>query len=187
MGASKGDRFEADVAKLLQTLERRNPSRVQVQHHPTITLANGETVIPDFELSIEQRYATVKYLLECQDRKRTQKEIVHKIKYMKSLSERNSFIFAYRESIPKATASALKSDGVMNLSFAGLSTFVVRIDKQFTFDMDNLSKVMRAKTWSSAYDSLKASLEHDYRAFPYDDEEEPPLAFHTIAPFIRPF
>lgn len=178
---SKGDRFEADVAKLLRTLQRRHPTNVQVRSHPTITLVTGETLIPDFELTTRQPYATVNYLLECQDRKRTQKEILHKIKYMKSLSERNLIMFVYRESIPEATATALKLDGVTHLSFASLSTFVVRVDKQFTFDIGHVSKMMEATKCSlqRAHERLEASLEHDYQEFPYDNAEYPPMLFNT--------
>lgn len=120
----KGERFEKDVASALESLRQKHPTRVEVVYQPRIALYDGQEVIPDFDLRLDLPFAVLCYLLECQDRLRSEPPILHKIKYIKTVSPRNAFIFVYRTSIPDSTAAALKSDGVVALSFKAFVMFV---------------------------------------------------------------
>lgn len=125
---SKGREFEDRVAGVLNDLKKRHPTRVRVTAQPRIKLYDQQDVIPDFELQVDLPFEEKRFLIECQDRKRSSPGIAQKIKYVKGLSERNSFVFVYADSIPDATRSTLDADGVIVASFEDFVAFIARLE-----------------------------------------------------------
>jgi len=119
--------LENAVNGILEKLRAAFPSRVVFCKQPKICLQNKETVIPDFEISIDLPHVYSKYLIECQDRQKNSKAIIHKIQYIRSKSSRNKFIFVYKDKISRATEISLKNEGVIVLSLVGLVEFTNRL------------------------------------------------------------
>ena len=124
----KGTDFENRVGAVLEDLKNRHSDRVRVMAQPRFKLYDGRDVIPDYELQVDLPFAEKRYLIECQDRKRSAPGIAQKIKYIKGLSERNSFIFVFADSIPEATRDALTADGVIAASFEEFVAFIARLE-----------------------------------------------------------
>src|SRR5262245_55628856 len=96
---AQGSEFEAQVAEALNALHAEFPRQSVVVHHPEIVLQSGERVVPDFELGIIMPHSIHYYLLECQDRRRNAKAILHKIEYIRAKSNRHTFMFIYRRTL----------------------------------------------------------------------------------------
>ncbi|HEY6873049.1 MAG TPA: hypothetical protein VI298_10030 [Geobacteraceae bacterium] len=122
-----GINFENAVLNILEMLRAEFPSRVYLSKQPKIRLQNEETVIPDFEIAVDLPHVYSKYLIECQDRKKNSKSIIHKIQYIRSKSNRNKFLFVYNNKISKETERSLKNEGVIVLSLTDLSEFAERL------------------------------------------------------------
>lgn len=124
----KGLALEQEVAATLWQLERRFRWRVTVHEQPRISLESGETVVPDFDLVVELPFTRLHYFIECQDRERNSKDIVHRLTYIREKQWRNTFIFVYRASASQETLAALEKVGVITLDLAGFRDFVARIE-----------------------------------------------------------
>jgi hypothetical protein len=109
----KGRSFEQQIEELLVQLRVDFPLRFQFTRQPRIELHSGEYVIPDFEIVVDLPHVCSKYLIECQDRNRNSKTILHKIQHTRALSSRNKFIFVYNTTVSAETMRALHADGVL--------------------------------------------------------------------------
>lgn len=118
--------FESLVWLLLRKLADEQPKRVSVKRHPVLSLANGQSVIPDFELTTELPHQTDHRLIECQDRLRSSQDVLHKIRSVRAISPRNRFIFLYRnrQSISNALTLALNADGVVHYDIYEFAVFL---------------------------------------------------------------
>ena len=103
---------------------------IRIVRQPKLELNDGSVVIPDFEIQFTLVFEEGRYLVECQNRKRSRAEIAHKIRYIKNLSSRNRFIFVYGTNLPEATRRVLDADGVVVMSFEEFASFVARLDAQ---------------------------------------------------------
>ncbi|MCG8408626.1 MAG: hypothetical protein MI923_25770 [Phycisphaerales bacterium] len=119
-----GRRFENQVRMLLEGVRWEFPNYVNVKYQPRIELHNGEIVIPDFEFAHKTQHAVFRYLIECQDRKRSSNDVADKIRKVKSLSSWNLFLFIHNRPIPKPLKKALDADGVNAMSFEGFANFM---------------------------------------------------------------
>lgn len=126
----KGKDFEVRVAEVLATLCDMHPTRVRVREQPRLELNGGGFVVPDFEVQFDLLFEEGRYLIECQNRKRSSPQVAHKIRHIKGLSSRNRFIFVHAADIPEATRHALETDGVMVMSFEQFASFVARLELQ---------------------------------------------------------
>ena len=133
----KGIAFEQQVSSVLEAMRKNHPERVRVRPQPKLPLYDGQYVIPDFDLQVMLLHEESCYLIECQNRKRSQQAILHKIKYVKGLSPRSTFIFVYPESIPDATYKALCSSGVMCMSFKTFVAFIARLELSLRATKEN--------------------------------------------------
>ena len=119
--------FEDEVWLLLQKLARYRPDRVELSHHPRVRLQNGETVVPDFDLMVVHAHERSFYYIECQDRKRSGKDLLHKILHMRTKGQRQRFVFVYRNQIPAETKRAMDAEGITNFDVAEFSLFLENV------------------------------------------------------------
>lgn len=124
---AKGYEFEDGVEGILKMLAAKYPERARYRKNPKLRLLDGQHVYPDFEFEYELPHKRDRYLVECQDRKRTSRDIVNKIRAIKGLSSKNKFIFVHANSLAQATMEALASDGVMVMTRDEFSIFVSMI------------------------------------------------------------
>ena len=127
---NRGAAFELRVKALLESLAANHPGLVKVACQPRLKLHNNEVVIPDFELRYDLGFQEDARLVECQSRRRSSSQIVHKIRHIKSLSGRNRFMFVYenKDFLAEATRSSLEADGISFYSYRELETFTTRLD-----------------------------------------------------------
>ena len=123
----RGKSFELEVKSILDELHMLFPDRVRVIYQPKMQLYDGQEVIPDFDLQFDLPFEEGRYLIECQDRQRSSPSILQKIKYVKSLSSRNRFLFIYADKLPDTTRKALEADGVNYLSLEEFILFISRL------------------------------------------------------------
>ena len=123
----KGANFELQIEALLRYLEGRFPDLVHVERHPSIVLQNQEVVAPDFKLTIELPYERSHYFIECQNRKRSSKAILHKIQHIRGKQSVKSFIFVYPAVISGELRRAFKSEGVICLTLDEFDGFIDRL------------------------------------------------------------
>ena len=126
---AEGTRFEDEVGIALETLEKQHPKRVTVLRQPRVELQNGETVIPDFDLRILQHHQRNYYFIECQNRKRSTKEILHKIQHVRNKQWRSTFIFLYPNEISPELSRSLRIEGVIHLAMAEFKVFLERMSE----------------------------------------------------------
>lgn len=125
----KGKEFEARVHTVLEGLARDHPEHVTLSYQPTLELQNGERVRPDFRLIVDLPYERSHYFIECQDRTKFSKDLLHKIQHVRSKQSLKTFVFVYPEEVAPEIARAMNSEGVMQFSAKGLETFVARLDE----------------------------------------------------------
>ena len=134
---NRGKEFEDLIFNLLSCLKKQNPGNidttpgaVEVICHPRIKLYNSEILISDYELISRTHHSVDHHLIECQDRKRSSQDIVHKIRHMKSLSSRNRFIFVYKDKgyLSDAIKNSLKSDGIISFDLDGFVIFLIKLN-----------------------------------------------------------
>lgn len=80
----RGREFESKVKAILFGLKRKHPRLVRVHSQPQVRLQNQETVIPDFDLQVLLHHEHRHYFLECQNRSRTSKDVLHKIQHVRN-------------------------------------------------------------------------------------------------------
>jgi hypothetical protein len=125
--SEKGKRLEKEVEEELDGLFYRFSSLVSVKSHPAVTLQSGETIFPDFDFTVRLSFAKLHYFIECQDREKKSKDILHKISYVRDKQRRNTFMVIYRDGACGETPDALKREGVMVLSLQEFRQFVRRM------------------------------------------------------------
>lgn len=126
---SKGLALEDEVGQIIWPLVHRFYPRVSCLRQPRVPLQSGEAVVPDFDLKVELPFATLHYFIECQDRDKNSKDILHKVAYIRSKQWRNTFIFVYRDYASPGTLAALKTEGIMALDLEGLRKFVAGLEE----------------------------------------------------------
>lgn len=124
---AKGAAFEADIECVLDSISTQHPEFVHVERHPRLVLQNDEVVIPDYHLIVELPFERSHYLIEVQNRARSEKDILHKIQHIRSKHRAKSFLFVFENSIPPETERALRTEGVMCLSAGRFKGFLERI------------------------------------------------------------
>jgi len=124
---AKGMKFELQVEELLRALKDLYPKLIQVERHPRIVLQNEEIVYPDFRLTVELPYERSHYFIECQNRKRSSKTVLHKIQHVRGKQAVKTFIFVYSSSISEELLRAFKAEGVMCLAIEAFEDFLDRI------------------------------------------------------------
>ncbi|MBY3201319.1 hypothetical protein [Rhizobium laguerreae] len=130
IGNNKGAEFESRVGEILETLERIHPGSVRVFTKPLYKLREDEEIIPDFELHFDLLFEEARYIIECQNREKTDSALAHKIRHIKALTRKNRFIFVYGGSPTEWNLAAYKNDGILTMSIAEFSLFVGRISIQ---------------------------------------------------------
>jgi hypothetical protein len=136
MGATandKGKAFEAKVEQVLRALLADHPNRVRLYVQPSLPLYDGEAVRADFDLRYDLPMGESRQLIECQIRKRSSKQLLHKIRYLKSLSARNRVIYVHGRGITKKTRRAYENDGVLVMSLKEFCAYVVKLSDLLTW------------------------------------------------------
>ena len=82
--AEKGRWLENEVENILKKAKRESEGRLAYVRQGRIVLDNGETVIPDFSLTGSRPHEIRRWLVECQNRNRSSKEILHKIQHVRT-------------------------------------------------------------------------------------------------------
>jgi hypothetical protein len=151
----RGREYEEIIGDLLNCLCKRylgntetTTGTIEVKRHVEIKLHNSEVVIPDYELVCRLDHIRESYLIECQDRKRSSMDIVHKNRHIKSLSSKNVFVFVYKDDnyLSMAIRESLKNDGIIHYSL-----------KEFIVFLSQLNNTM-AKLNGRTYLNLECSL-----------------------------
>ncbi len=126
-----GKEFEEVIGSLLDALVKAHPEAVTVRWQPRLALHDSEIVIPDFELAYRLHHQREKYLIECQNRKRTSQDICRKIRHVKSLSDRNRFIFVCGScaALPRSVKQSLDSDGTLYYDLTGFMDFLKKLSR----------------------------------------------------------
>lgn len=134
----RGKAFEDIVGDLLDCLQKQNPGDIEttigaikVKRQVKIELHDSETVKPDFELICRLDHMRDHYLIECQDRKKSSQEIVHKIRHIKSLSDKNNFLFVYKNKafLTEAVRKALDNDGIIHYNLDQFVIFLLQLNR----------------------------------------------------------
>jgi hypothetical protein len=148
----KGSNFENRVRRLLDSAKRKSDGKITYEPKPRITLANGDTRIPDFLLVIARPYVKRHILIECQNRKRSSKPIVEKIQYVRSQHQSQTFIFVYPKRIGSELAKRLDGHGVTLFNLSELKKYLgeeardVRASWAARMTATQRSRVSSAKT-----------------------------------------
>lgn len=139
----KGKAFEQAVGTMLSSLELIAGGKVVVETQPRISLQNGEVVIPDFHLTVELAHERRHYLIECRDRERDSKDILHKIRHVRDKQRWQTFLFLYPKQISPELARALDAEGIMHLDLEGLRLFVLRLGGELFVVHRELPRLLR--------------------------------------------
>jgi len=141
----KGKEFEDEVGAVLDHLLQRYQNQVSVTKQPKLGLYDGAEVIPDYDLHIDLGFAKHRYLIECQNRRRSSTAIAHKIRSIKSLSPRSVFLFVHAKPIPKTTKTVLEQGGVKCMPFEEFTVFLGRADSVLSDIASSRSRPMHSE------------------------------------------
>jgi hypothetical protein len=87
-------------------------------------LDNDETVIPDFSVRISRPHEVRHWLVECQDRRRSSKSILHKIQHIRAKHRSKSFLFVYARVIGAELKRVFENEGVTALNLDGFRAYL---------------------------------------------------------------
>lgn len=129
----KGVEFEKDVEEVLRNLENKFKDIVKVKYQPIF----NESTRPhraDFELEYKLGGLTHQHLIECQNRKKSSYEITDKIYSVRGTSDRNRYIFVYKDPnfLNNKISNRLKEMGVLSLDFENFKKFIKKLDEDIT-------------------------------------------------------
>src|ERR1051326_6846458 len=120
----KGKTFESAVEALLKEAKRESRGTMTYAVRPKLRLQNGERVIPDFRVRIELPHKQQQILIECQNRNRSSKSVLHKIQHIRAKSNAHTFFFVHARKIGTELARAFEAEGIEHCSLAELRRFL---------------------------------------------------------------
>jgi hypothetical protein len=157
MRNSKGSDFEREVGDLLRSLESDFPLRVKVTAQPDFPDA-PRPHRADFELEYKLGGLTHVHLIECQNRNRSSQEIADKIYAVRGTSERNRYIFVYKDEdfLGEGVRRRFEEMGVLFFDFA---KFKSQFIEQLAADLALHAIGLAATKYQGLADSLRAKPE----------------------------
>lgn len=184
IGEDKGRAFEARIQAVLQALAHKHVATVFLSQHPAVVLQNEEIVHPDFHLIVELPYERSHYFIECQDRNKFSKYILHKIQHVRAKQALKTFIFVYPTDIPAEVSRAMQVEGVMLFPVKDFEEFIAGIDASLAAmgsvprwrDMPDRSVLNTAKPEPPKLSNLSPLLNiWNIRPFAKEDIAQPPV------------
>lgn len=145
-----GRSFQDKVGILLKDFAARHTGRVTVAQDQEIPLQDGNTVLPDFHVVIEEIHERRHYFLECQNRKKRSRDIARKIREIRGLSHCMTFFFVYPESVSESYAASLKKQGIAPMSLANLTQWVKNASTTLAFTEGKQPEGERVEIWQLA-------------------------------------
>ncbi|HEX5715147.1 MAG TPA: hypothetical protein VF179_03240 [Thermoanaerobaculia bacterium] len=139
---TRGKSFEQAVGTMLNSLKLIAGDKVVIEAQPKLALQNGEVVIPDFHLTVELAYERRHYLIECRDRERDSKDILHKIRHVRDKQRWQTFLYLYPKQISPELARALDAEGIMHLNLEGFRLFVLRLGGELCVVHNELPRLL---------------------------------------------
>lgn len=121
----KGAHFEKQVETLLKKAEKISGGKITYESKPEIRLPHGEKLYADFNLTIKTLNDDHHYKIECQHRKRSDKDILHKIQFVKQHHHAHTFIFVYAERVGRDLAEKLEHFGTQCWSVERLRNWLL--------------------------------------------------------------
>ena len=110
--SAKGSLFENQVREILDEAKKLSRGRLTYKTKPKLRLQNRESVVPDFSVRVNRPHEIRHFLIECQNRKRSTKGILHKIQHIRSKHRSKTFFFVYARQIGEEFARTLKIEGI---------------------------------------------------------------------------
>jgi hypothetical protein len=129
METQKGYEFENQVELVLRKLEKKFPDRVKVTPQRDFSNVSRPHRV-DFELEYKLGGLTQQHLVECQNRDRSSYDVADKIYAVRGTSDRNRYIFVYkdRDYLSEPVAKRLKDMGVLCFDFEGFKAWCIQLE-----------------------------------------------------------
>lgn len=121
---NRGLNFEVKLHDLLCKFTEDYSDRVDLRWKPNIELESNELFQPDFELIVNLGADRRTYFIECQDRNRYHKDLLHKLAYVRGKQKVTTFLFVHATPISKQLTTTMTSQGITVLSFERLGEYV---------------------------------------------------------------
>lgn len=109
----KGAMFERLVQEILEDAKSQSDGRLTYKSKQKLKLQSGEVVIPDFSIKIEKPHEVRHFQIECQNRDRSTKEVLHKIHYVRTKHHAKTFIFVYARKLGAELEKGFRREGVL--------------------------------------------------------------------------
>ena len=141
---------------------------VEVIDHPKILLDSGEEVIPDYQLMVDVGTDRRTYFIECQDRERYDKDLLHKLVYVRSKQRVQTLLFVYGNPIPENLARDLERQGIVALSQDQFNDYV----EQLTETLE-LTEALKRRQIEAGYEPVDlAQLASEFESTTQDSLRE---------------
>ena len=164
----RGREFEKQIHAPLLVMAERFPNRVEVIDHPKILLDSGEEVIPDYQLMVDVGADRRTYFIECQDRERYDKDLLHKLVYVRSKQRVQTLLFVYGNPIPENLARDLERQGIVALSQDQFNDYV----EQLTETLE-LTEALKRRQIEAGYEPVDlAQLASEFESTTQDSLRE---------------
>lgn len=161
---TKGYDFETEVEEVLRKLVTQFPKHVQITRQPDFnnTLRPHR---PDFELRYEIGALIHHHLIECQNRQKSSQEIADKIYAIRGLSDRNRFIFIYKDNdfLTFTLKKRLDEMGVLHYDFQEFKAFILELTRQLNLVVNAVmfNDQNKNKQANSSYSDIKYKPQSD--------------------------
>jgi hypothetical protein len=122
--ALKGSGFENSVREILDEGCQCSGGRLTYKSKPKLMLQNREIVIPDFVVQTVSSHEKRHFYIECQNRQRSTKSILHKIQHIRSKHIAKTFIYVYRKNLGSELKRAFESESIVAHNLAQFRYYI---------------------------------------------------------------
>ena len=146
--ALKGSSFEDLVRKVLEEGRQLSGGRLTYRSKPKLKLQNSEIVIPDFVVKTVSPHEERNFYIECQNRQRSTKSILHKIQHVRSKHKAKTFFYVYAKTLGSELARAFESESIPSHSLAEFRFFILGAASSINYRVSHAQVVRRLTTVS---------------------------------------
>lgn len=121
---AKGRHFENQVRKVLEEANDISRGLITFKSTPKLRLQNGEVLKPDFSVKIERPHEARHFLIECQNRSRSTKDILYKMQHIRAKHRSKTFFFIYANRIGVELARTFRNEGVASRNLEEFRAYI---------------------------------------------------------------
>ena len=137
--------FEKLVREILDEGNQESGGRLTYQEKPKLKLQNGETTIPDFVVKTQTPHEERHFYIECQNRRRSTKTILHKIQHVRAKHPAKTFFYVYAQKLGAELKRAFESESIVAHNLGQFRFFIQETASFVNYNLSDIHTVRTSK------------------------------------------